>query len=428
MTAVRRQGERERTCHSVKQAWRPIRRQREAKLKETREAHIKMDNENRNLDFPAMISNYRNTIDFRPLQQSDPVGDHQIKVCIRKRPLNKEEVSRNEVDVISVPSKDEIVVHVPRATVDLRNALDNKHFRFDYVFDESCCNDLVYKHTAKPLVQTIFEGWTATSFAYQQTEIDKSSMGSYFQGESGDCQKSIYAMAAQDVFKFLKSPKYKFLNLMVYASFFEIHKGEVFDLLEEKAKLRVLDTKQRVKIVELTEKSVDTVDELHELIRHGNTARISRQTLANSNSPRSHAILQIVLRSPGVKRDHGRLSLVELVGNETEAGMSSANKQTRMEDAVIRKSLIVLKECIWAVGRNAAHIPFRDSKLTHVLRDCFIREKSKICMIVTISPAMSSCPYSLHTLRYVDRMKEYRHTSKKEPERDHTNTRVENLR
>jgi kinesin family protein 2/24 len=317
------------------------------------------------------------------------------------------------VDVISVLTKDEIVVHEPKVTVDLRKVLNNQHFRFDYAFDETCCNDLVYKHTAEPIVQSIFEGWMATCFSYGQTEIDMNyTMDSDFQGRTGNCQKGIYAMAAEDVFKFLKSPKYEFLNLMISASFFEIYNGEVFDLIEKKAKLHVLDTKQHVQIVGLTEKSVDSLDELLELIRHGNTARISGPRSTNSNSPRSHAILQIVLRSPGNKRDHGKLSLVDLAGNETEADTSSANRQTRMEGVAIRKSLIALKECIRASVRKAAHIPFRESKLTYVLRDTFIGKKSKTCMLATIRPGMSSCAYSLNTLRYADRIKEHRLTHK----------------
>jgi hypothetical protein len=413
MAAARRGARREQTRHVVKEASRLIRPQREEKLDEMTEFFMRLDNENRNLEFLAMIIHYRHNIDFRPLQESDPVEDHQIKVCIRKRPLNKEEMARDEVDAISVPSEDEIVVHVPKVTVDLRKALDNQHFRFDCVFDETCCNDLVYKHTAMPLVQTIFEGRMATCFAYRQTDIDKTyTMDSDFQGRSGDCQKGIYAMAAEDVFKFLKSPTYEFLNLMVYASFFEIYNGEVFDLLAKKDKLRVLETKQQVQIVGLTEKSVESVDDLLELIQLGNTARISGKISANSNSPRSHAILQIVLRSPGIKRDYGKLSLVDLAGIETEGDTSSANRQTGMEGVAIRKSLIALKECIRASGRNSAHIPFRDSKLTHVLRDSFIGKKSKTCMIATISPCMSSCAYSLNTLRYADRIKEHRSTQK----------------
>lgn len=39
------------------------------------------------------------------------------------------------------------------------------------------------------------------------------------------------------------------------------------------------------------------------------------------------------------------------------------------------------QECIRALGQNKAHTPFRESKLTQVLRDSFIGENSRTCMV-----------------------------------------------
>ncbi|KAG5835092.1 hypothetical protein ANANG_G00268460 [Anguilla anguilla] len=64
-------------------------------------------------------------------------------------------------------------------------------------------------------------------------------------------------------------------------------------------------------------------------------------------------------------------------------------------------------ECIRALGRNKPHTPFRASKLTQVLRDSFIGENSRTCMIATISPGMASCENTLNTLRYANRVKEF---------------------
>lgn len=175
----------------------------------------------------------------------------------------------------------------------------------------------------------------------------------------------------------------------------------------DKQKLRVLeDGKQQVQVVGLTEKVVDSVEEVLKLIQHGNATRTSGQTSANANSSRSHAVFQIVLRPPGSTRIHGKFSFIDLAGNERGADTSSANRQTRMEGAEINKSLLALKECIRALGKQNAHLPFRVSKLTQVLRDSFIGEKSKTCMIAMISPGLNSCEHTLNTLRYANRVKE----------------------
>ncbi|XP_029341105.1 kinesin-like protein KIF2A [Acyrthosiphon pisum] len=384
------------------------RRQRQAELKEEREALMNMVPGNPNWKFLAMIRDYQSNLDFKPLKDSEVVEDHQITVCVRKRPLNKKEFNRKEVDVVAIPSENQVIVHEPKNKVDLTKYLENQHFRFDYAFDETCTNETVYKYSARPLVKTIFDGGMATCFAYGQTGSGKThTMGGDFHGKTQDCKKGIYAMASKDVFRFLKSPSYSPLNLVVTASFFEIYSGKVFDLLGDKAKLRVLeDGMQKVQVVGLTEKLVTTVDEVLKIINDGNSARTSGQTSANSNSSRSHAVFQIVLRIPGLNQIHGKFSLIDLAGNERGADTSSANRQTRMEGAEINKSLLALKECIRALGKKGSHLPFRASKLTQVLKDSFVGENTRTCMIAMISPGLSSCEHSLNTLRYADRVKE----------------------
>ncbi|EEC08098.1 kinesin heavy chain, putative [Ixodes scapularis] len=383
------------------------RRARQLTQIEEKRERMNVDPGNPNWEFLSMIREYRSQLDFRPLSMNDPAEVHQICVAVRKRPLNKKELGRKEVDVVTVPSRDVMVVHEPKLKVDLTKFLENSSFRFDYAFDDTANNELVYKYTARPLVQTIFDGGMATCFAYGQTGSGKThTMGGDFSGRTQDCSKGVYALATKDVFRLLRSPKHRGDALAVSCSFFEIYSGKVFDLLNGKAKLRVLeDGKQQVQVVGLVEREVDAVDEVLKLIHHGNAVRTSGQTSANQNSSRSHAVFQIILRRAG-GRLHGKFSLIDLAGNERGADTSSSNRQTRMEGAEINKSLLALKECIRALGRRGAHLPFRASKLTQVLRDSFIGENSRTCMIAMISPGLSSCEHSLNTLRYADRVKE----------------------
>jgi len=356
-----------------------------------------------------MILDYKEHIEFNPLMDGDPMSSHQITVCIRKRPMSQKEIKRKDVDVVTVPNKDTITIHEPKTKVDLTKYLENQHFRFDCAFDETASNEMVYKYTARSLVQSIFEGGMATCFAYGQTGSGKThTMGGEFHGKSQDSKNGIYAFATRDVFKLLKSPKYKNNNLLVSCSYFEIYSGKVFDLLSGKAKLRVLeDGKQQVVVVGLTETEVDSVDDVLTLITKGNNQRTSGQTSANAHSSRSHAVFQIILREGKARKPlFGKFSLIDLAGNERGADTSSANRQTRMEGAEINKSLLALKECIRALGRKGAHLPFRASKLTQVLRDSFIGDKARTCMIAMISPSVSSCEHTLNTLRYADRVKE----------------------
>lgn len=376
-------------------------------------------------ELQRMVRDYQTSTDFRPIEMNDSLEEHQITVCVRKRPLNRAELARKEVDVISVVSKNTVVVHEPKNKVDLTKYLENQFFRFDCVFDETCANELIYRFTARPLVDTIFEGAMATCFAYGQTGSGKTHTmsGDFLSGSPGTGTKNqnyhngVYALVAKDVFAYLRSARYAHLDLTVAASFFEIYSGKVFDLLSKKARLRVLeDGKQQVQIVGLTERVVRSAEEVLGLIQVGSGARTSGQTSANANSSRSHAVFQLVLRN-AAGRPHGKISLIDLAGNERGSDTSSADRSTRMEGAEINKSLLSLKECIRALGKkNQAHLPFRASKLTQILRDSFIGDKSRTCMIATISPSVTSCEHTLNTLRYADRVKELAVTSEDTPD------------
>ncbi|XP_027393265.1 kinesin-like protein KIF2C isoform X2 [Bos indicus x Bos taurus] len=387
-----------------------MKNKREEKRAQNSEMRIKRaqeyDNSFPNWEFARMIKEFRATLECHPLTAADPIEEHRICVCVRKRPLNKQELAKKEIDVISVPSKCVLLVHEPKLKVDLTKYLENQAFCFDFAFDETTSNEVVYRFTARPLVQTIFEGGKATCFAYGQTGSGKThTMGGDLYGKAQNASKGIYAMASRDVFLLKNQPRYRKLDLEVYVTFFEIYNGKLFDLLNKKAKLRVLeDGKQQVQVVGLQERLVSCADDVIKMIDIGSACRTSGQTFANSNSSRSHACFQILLRTKG--RVHGKFSLVDLAGNERGADTSSADRQTRMEGAEINKSLLALKECIRALGQNKAHTPFRESKLTQVLRDSFIGENSRTCMIAMISPGISSCEYTLNTLRYADRVKE----------------------
>uniref|UniRef100_A0A8D3CDB7 Kinesin-like protein n=1 Tax=Scophthalmus maximus TaxID=52904 RepID=A0A8D3CDB7_SCOMX len=376
--------------------------QQELREKRAQEVDVNLPN----YEIMCMIRDFRASLDYRPLTTNDLIEEHRICVCVRARPLNKKEVSVKDLDVITIPSKDVVMVHEPKQKVDLTRYLENQTFRFDYAFDENSTNEMVYRFTAQPLVETIFERGMATCFAYGQTGSGKThTMGGDFSGKNQDCSKGIYALSARDVFVMLKKPNYKKLDLQVYATFFEIYSGKVFDLLNRKSKLRVLeDGKQQVQVVGLQERDVKCTEDVLKLIEMGNSCRTSGQTSANAHSSRSHAVFQIILRRRG--KMHGKFSLIDLAGNERGADTSSADRQTRLEGAEINKSLLALKECIRALGRNKPHTPFRASKLTQVLRDSFIGENSRTCMIATISPGMASCENTLNTLRYANRVKE----------------------
>uniref|UniRef100_A0A8C0JB16 Kinesin family member 24 n=1 Tax=Chelonoidis abingdonii TaxID=106734 RepID=A0A8C0JB16_CHEAB len=300
----------------------------------------------------------------------------KIRVCVRKRPLGLREERRGEVNIIRVEDKETLLLHEKKEAVDLTQYILQHVFYFDEVFGEACTNQDVYMKTAHPLIQHIFNGGNATCFAYGQTGAGKTytMIGSHQ-------NPGLYALAAKDIFRQLEASQSR-RDLCVWISFYEIYCGQLYDLLNGRRRLFAReDSKHVVQIVGLREVQVDTVDLLLENVISGIQAKIKASFVFS------------------------RISFIDLAGSERAADARDSDKQTKMEGAEINQSLLALKECIRALDQEHAHTPFRQSKLTQVLKDSFIGN-SKTCMIANVSPSHIATEHTLNTLRYADRVKE----------------------
>ena len=77
------------------------------------------------------------------------------------------------------------------------------------------------------------------------------------------------------------------------------------------------------------------------------------------------------------------------------------------EAGLINKSLLTLGRVITALVEQSGHIPYRDSKLTRLLRDS-LGGRTKTCIIATIAPTVQCQEETLSTLDYAHRAKNIR--------------------
>ena len=332
----------------------------------------------------------------------------KISVLVRKRPLSKKEINNGEIDCISCLNP-KVVVHECKIKIDgITKYLEDHEFYFDNTFGEDSETENIYDCSVGPMIDFVLNKGIVTCFAYGQTGSGKTYT-----------MKGIQNLAIESLFSELNKRN---KNFNLYISFFEIYGGRLFDLLNNKAKLQVLDDKNgKVQIFGLQEIPADNPQDMTYIIDQANAIRTTHNTVTNETSSRSHAICNIVIKEDGANEVYGKLSLVDLAGSERAQETQSNNRQRRAEGAEINKSLLALKECIRALdarkssGNNDIHVPFRASKLTHVLRDSFIskRDKCKIIMISCVSPCYTSSNHTINTLRYSDRLKEKTSTMQK---------------
>jgi kinesin family protein 18/19 len=107
-------------------------------------------------------------------------------------------------------------------------------------------------------------------------------------------------------------------------------------------------------------------------------------------------------------RKSGKLSLIDLAGSERAS--KTSNRGIRLQEgAFINKSLLALGNCINILYENttknkSSHIPYRDSKLTRLLKDS-LGGNCKTVMIANVSPCSSSYEDTHNTLKYANRTK-----------------------
>ena len=351
----------------------------------------------------------------------------KIRVIVRKRPANHREYAQNDIDIISTKNKNTIIVKELKNKFDLTKYIEEHKFTFDRTYDENSSNQLIYNEMLKPMIEAAFNKTKISCFAYGQTGSGKTYTmlgNNHIKNDTGPQVPGLYLLSCIDLFDFLKQRP----NLELWVSFYEIYCNKLFDLLNNKNILQAReDGKGNICIVGLLEKQTKNIEELLDIIDFGLNSRTVGITGANLDSSRSHAILQINIKTKE-KEIYSKISFIDLAGSERAVDTIDTNKKTKIDGAEINKSLLALKECIRALDLEKRHKPFRGSKLTLVLRDSFMGNCQTL-MIANISPCLSCSEHTLNTLRYADRVKELRkprHEREREREREGENNNMIN--
>merc|ERR1719204_1080233 len=123
----------------------------------------------------------------------------------------------------------------------------------------------------------------------------------------------------------------------------------------------------------------------------------------NQQSSRSHAVFTLTLTSLDSRLSR-KLNLVDLSGSES-VRRTQATGQRFSEGVNINKGLLALGNCIRALTDKKIHVPYRDSVLTKVLKEC-LQHTSHICMIACISPTETDMHETINTLRFANKAKD----------------------
>ncbi|SCU95388.1 LADA_0G15346g1_1 [Lachancea dasiensis] len=286
-------------------------------------------------------------------------------------------------------------------------------FVFDRVFNMDSSQMEVYEATARPLLDSVLDGFNSTVFAYGATGCGKTYTVSGPPENPG-----IIFLTMQELFAKMEEMNDK-KRFELTASYLEIYNETIRDLLQPETSSKKLvlfeDAERHITVANLSHHPLKTVQDVMDLVIRGNNNRTTSATDANETSSRSHAVLQVHIaqrnRTAELKEDQkfATLSLIDLAGSERASATKNRGERLH-EGANINRSLLALGNCINALcvnGKRGAscHVPYRDSKLTRLLKFS-LGGNCKTVMIVCVSPGSNHYDETLNTLKYATRAKD----------------------
>jgi kinesin family member 6/9 len=300
------------------------------------------------------------------------------------------------------------------------NKADSFNFSYHHVL-HNAGQESVYESNTSKVVDGVMNGRNGTVFAYGQTGAGKTftmlgSLGTYH-------QRGIQPRAISHIFSQIEArTEYDF---KVSVSYMELYNERIFDLLsidqKDQSSYQIVEDKRRGKgthVRGLITRECTSEKEALNCLFEGAERRTTAQHVLNTSSNRSHCIFTIYItqRSRLASSDkvvHSKLNLVDLAGSERlkkvdredpVTGERTLDSTIRRESMYINKSLTYLEQCVVALTtKGRSHIPYRQTKLTNVLKDS-LGGNSNTLMVACVYGEAAHMEETLSTLRLAQRM------------------------
>ncbi|KAE9589598.1 putative minus-end-directed kinesin ATPase [Lupinus albus] len=322
-----------------------------------------------------------------------------IKVFCRCRPLNGSEIANGSASVVNFESLPDNELQV------ICSDSSKKQFKFDNIFRPEDNQEAVFAQT-KPIVTSVLDGFNVCIFAYGQTGTGKT-----FTMEGTPEHRGVNYRTLEELFR-LTEERHGITKYELRVSMLEVYNEKIRDLLAENSSqpTKKLEIKQAAdgtqEVPGLVEAPVNGTEDVWEILKIGNRVRSVGSTCSNELSSRSHCLLRVTVVGESLinsQKRKSRLWLVDLAGSE-RVGKTEAEGERLKESQFINKSLSALGDVISALASKSAHIPYRNSKLTHILQSS-LGGDCKTLMFVQVSPSTGDLGETLCSLNFATRVR-----------------------
>jgi kinesin family protein 6/9 len=286
---------------------------------------------------------------------------------------------------------------------------------FKQVMPMNITQEKVFDTVGKDVVDSCFDGYNGTIFAYGQTASGKTF--TITGGADRYEDRGLIPRTLSYIFNQISTRSDTSYKVLV--SYLEIYNGQGFDLLDENHSSKNLFDLPKVQMFEnemgqfvlknLSIHKADNEEDALNLLFIGDTNRVVSETPMNDASTRSHCIFIIQLEAQKLGEDVkkvSKLQLVDLSGSERVA-KSGVDGTILKEAKNINLSLHFLQQVIVNLNKKSrgenVHVPYRNNMMTMVLRDS-IGGNCKTRMIATIHAKLAHINESLDTCQFARRV------------------------
>ncbi|XP_068645423.1 kinesin-like protein KIN-UC isoform X2 [Aristolochia californica] len=351
------------------------------------------------------------------INEDDAANSGRVRVAVRLRPRNTEDLA-SEADFADCV---ELQPELKRLKL-RKNNWSSESFKFDEVFTESASQRRVYEVVAKPVVESVLDGYNGTVMAYGQTGTGKTyTVGQL--GKDDPSERGIMVRALEEILASTSPTTH-----MVSISYLQLYLESVQDLLvPENNDIPITEDPKSGEVFLSGAEVVRIrgVNHFLQLLEIGEGNRHAANTNLNTESSRSHAILMVYVQkygngkgkdgSPEIENHmrietagnsvpivlRSKLLIVDLAGSE-RIDKTGSEGHALEEAKFINLSLSSLGKCINALAENSPHIPTRDSKLTRLLRGSF-GGSARTSLIITIGPSALHLAEATSTIMFGQR-------------------------
>ena len=375
--------------------------------------------------------------------------NNNIITILRVRPENAYEKNYSNIKIIKIESSSSMKLISPieynyflegtkfiNDDKGLEVTKTEEHiFQFDHIFDYTAQQSQVYEYSAEFLVRNIFEGFNSTIFAYGSIGSGKS----YTMFGTND-KPGIIIRSINQILTFMNNNGIN-ADYDLQISFYKIYNETIIDLLSNNKGIKSGENNQisyqeenfykfnsknnngksnKSFFMEITKKVISSPEEAYQILFSGFKNK-SKLIKGKNNSSKAHFIVEINILSNQIKavdnnnvaNKYGKFILVDLAGFEKVAKV-----KPNTDNFYINKSLFTLSTCInGLLNNNKAYIPWRDSKLTMILKD-YLSGNSKVVMIANISPSLYVIEDTFSTLNFAKKIKRVKTNAQKNVENE----------